>query len=165
MNKVNKKIIKNHKKLKQNQFDGGGLIDPIQGQAPIQPKTFVQSGIGQSLGGVNAGGLASGIGQIAAGDTAGGIFNTVGSIAEGIPVFGGLIGGALKGIGGIFSMGAQRRKELKEFAAKSAIKQQEAINEATNFNNSVGNKIYPDSLGSNIYAKGGQLETVNPNED
>jgi hypothetical protein len=165
MNKVNKKIIKNHKKLKQNQFDGGGLIDPIQGQAPIQPKTFAQSGIGQSLGGVNAGGLASGIGQIAAGDTAGGIFNTVGSIAEGIPVFGGLIGGALKGIGGIFSMGAQRRKELKEFAAKSAIKQQEAINEATNFNNSVGNKIYPDSLGSNIYAKGGQLETVNPNED
>nr|DAY07002.1 MAG TPA: hypothetical protein [Crassvirales sp.] len=165
MNKVSKKIIKNHKKLKQNQFDGGGLIDPIQGQAPIQPKTFVQSGIGQALGGVNAGGLASGIGQIAAGDTAGGIFNTVGSIAEGIPVFGGLIGGALKGIGGIFSMGAQRKKELKEFADKSAIKQQEAINAATNFNNSVGNKIYPDSLGSNIYAKGGQLETVNPNED
>lgn len=165
MNKVNKKIIKNHKKPKQNQFNGGGLIDPIQGQAPIQPKTFAQSGIGQSLGGVNAGGLASGIGQIAAGDTAGGIFNTVGSIAEGIPVFGGLIGGALKGIGGIFSMGAQRRKELKEFSAKSAVKQQEAINKATNFNNSVGNKIYPDSLGSNIYAKGGQLETVNPNED
>lgn len=165
MNKVNKKIIKNHKKPKQNQFNGGGLIDPIQGQAPIQLKTFTQSGIGQSLGGVNAGGLASGIGQIAAGDTAGGIFNTVGSIAEGIPVFGGLIGGALKGIGGIFSMGAQRKKELKEFAAKSAVKQQEAINEATNFNNSVGNKIYPDSLGSNIYAKGGQLETVNPNED
>lgn len=165
MNKVNKKIIKNHKKLKQNQFDGGGLIDPIQGQAPIQPKTFVQSGIGQSLGGVNAGGLASGIGQIAAGDTVGGIANTVGSIVEGIPVFGGIAGGLIKGIGGIFSMGAKRRKELKEFADKSAIKQQEAINEATNFNNSVGNKIYPDSLGSNIYAKGGQLETVNPNED
>jgi hypothetical protein len=165
MNKVNKKIIKNHKKPKQNQFDGGGLIDPIQGQAPIQPKTFAQPGIGQALGGVNAGGLASGIGQIAAGDTAGGIFNTVGSIAEGIPVFGGLIGGALKGIGGIFSMGAQRKKELKEFADKSAIKQQEAINEATNFNNSVGNKIYPDSLGTNIYSVGGIIKTVNPNDD
>lgn len=165
MNKLNKKTIKNHKKPKQNQFDGGGLIDPIQGQAPIQPKTFVQSGIGQALGGVNAGGLASGIVQIAAGDTVGGIANTVGSIAEGIPVFGGIAGGLIKGIGGIFSMGAKRRKELKEFANKSAIKQQEAINEATNFNNSVGNKIYPDSLGSNIYAKGGQLETVNPNED
>lgn len=165
MNKINKKTIKNHKKLKQNQFDGGGLIDPIQGQALIQPKTFVQSGVGQALGNVNAGGLASGIGQIAAGDTVGGIANTVGSIVEGIPVIGGIAGGLIKGIGGIFSMGAKRRKELKEFANKSAIKQQEAINEATNFNNSVGNKIYPDSLGSNIYAKGGQLETVNPNED
>jgi hypothetical protein len=165
MNKLNKKTIKNHKKPKQNQFDGGGLIDPIQGQALIQPKTFVQSGVGQTLGNVNAGGLASGIGQIAAGDTVGGIANTVGSIVEGIPVIGGIAGGLIKGIGGIFSMGAKRRKELKEFADKSAIKQQEAINEATNFNNSVGNKIYPDSLGSNIYAKGGQLETVNPNED
>lgn len=115
--------------------------------------------------GADAGGLAGGITQIAAGDTAGGIFNTVGSIAEGIPVFGGLIGGALKGIGGIFSMGAQRRKELKEFAAKSAVKQQEAINEATNFNNSVGNKIYPDSLGTNIYSTGGIIKTVNPNDD
>lgn len=165
MNELNKKIIRNHKKPKQNQFDGSGLIDPIQGQAPIQPKTFAQSGIGQALGGVNAGGLASGIGQIAAGDTVGGIANTVGSIVEGIPVFGGIAGGLIKGIGGIFSMGARRRKELKEFADKSAVKQQEAINEATNFNNSVGNKIYPDSLGTNIYAKGGQLETVNPNED
>jgi hypothetical protein len=165
MNKINKKTIKNHKKPKQNQFDGGGLIDPIQGQALIQPKTFVQSGVGQALGNVNTGGLASGIGQIAAGDTVGGIANTVGSIVEGIPVVGGIAGGLIKGIGGIFSMGAKRKKELKEFAAKSAIKQQEAINEATNFNNSVGNKIYPDSLGSNIYAKGGQLETVNPNED
>ena len=115
--------------------------------------------------GADVGGLAGGITQVAAGDTAGGIFNTVGSIAEGIPVFGGLIGGALKGIGGIFSMGAQRRKELKEFAAKSAIKQQEAINEATNFNNSVGNKIYPDSLGTNIYSGGGIIKTVNPNDD
>ena len=165
MNKVNKKIIKNHKKPKQNQFDGGGLIDPIQGQAPIQPKTFAQSGIGQSLGGVNAGGLASGIGQIAAGDTAGGIFNTVGSIAEGIPVFGGLIGGALKGIGGIFSADAQRKAQQKAEAKARAIKQQEALAQNTQINNSAGNKIYPDSLGSNIYAKGGQLETVNPNED
>lgn len=115
--------------------------------------------------GADAGGLAGGITQIAAGDTTGGIFNTVGSIAEGIPVFGGLIGGALKGIGGIFSMGAQRRKELKEFADKSAIKQQEAINAATNFNNSVGNKIYPDSLGTNIYSTGGVINTVNPNDD
>lgn len=165
MNKVSKKIIKNHKKLKQNQFDGGGLIDPIQGQAPIQPKTFAQSGIGQSLGGVNAGGLASGIGQIAAGDTAGGIFNTVGSIAEGIPVFGGLIGGALKGIGGIFSAEAQRKAQQKAEAKARAIKQQEALAQNTQINNSSGNKIYPDSLGSNIYAKGGQLETVNTNED
>lgn len=165
MNKINKKTIKNHKKPKQNQFDGGGLIDPIQVQALVQPKTFVQSGVGQALGNVNAAGLASGIGQIAAGDTVGGIANTVGSIVEGIPVFGGIAGGLIKGIGGIFSMGAKRRKELKEFADKSAIKQQEAINEATNFNNSVGNKIYPDSLETNIYAKGGQLETVNPNED
>ena len=115
--------------------------------------------------GVDSGGMAGGITQIAAGDTAGGIFNTVGSIAEGIPVFGGLIGGALKGIGGIFSMGAQRKKELKEFAAKSAVKQQEAINAATNFNNSVGNKIYPDSLGTNIYSTGGTINTVNPNDD
>ena len=165
MNKLNKKTIKNHKKPKQNQFDGGGLIDPIQGQTSIQPETFVQSGVGQALGNVNAGGLASGIVQIAAGDTVGGIANTVGSIVEGIPVVGGIAGGLIKGIGGIFSMGAKRRKELKEFADKSAIRQQEAINEATNFNNSVGNKIYPDSLGTNIYAKGGQLETVNPNED
>lgn len=165
MNKLNKKTIRNHKKPKQNQFDGGGLIDPIQGQALVQPKTFVQPGVGQALGNVNAAGLASGIGQIAAGDTVGGIANTVGSIVEGIPVFGGIAGGLIKGIGGIFSMGARRRKELKEFADKSAVKQQEAINEATNFNNSVGNKIYPDSLGTNIYAKGGQLETVNPNED
>lgn len=165
MNKLNKKTIRNHKKPKQNQFDGGGLIDPIQGQALVQPKTFVQSGVGQALGNVNAAGLASGIGQIAAGDTVGGIANTVGSIVEGIPVFGGIAGGLIKGIGGIFSMRARRRKELKEFADKSAVKQQEAINEATNFNNSVGNKIYPDSLGTNIYAKGGQLETVNPNED
>ena len=165
MNKVNKKIIKNHKKQKQNQFDGGGLIDPIQGQAPIQPKTLAQSGVGQALGGVNAGGLASGIGQIAAGDTAGGIFNTVGSIAEGIPVFGGLIGGALKGIGGIFSANAQRKAQQKAEAKARAIKQQEALAQNTQINNSAGNKIYPDSLGSNIYAKGGQLETVNPNED
>lgn len=165
MNKVNKKIIKNHKKLKQNQFNGGGLIDPIQGQAPIQPKTFVQSGIGQVLGGVNAGGLASGIGQIAAGDTVGGIANTVGSIVEGIPVFGGIAGGLIKGIGGIFSAGAQRKEQQKAEAKARAIKQQEALAQNTQINNSAGNKIYPDSLGSNIYAKGGQLETVNPNED
>lgn len=165
MNKVSKKIIKNHKKLKQNQFDGGGLIDPIQGQAPIQPKTFVQSGIGQALGGVNAGGLASGIGQIAAGDTVGGIANTVGSIVEGIPVFGGIAGGLIKGIGGIFSAGAQRKAQQKAEAKARAIKQQEALAQNTQINNSAGNKIYPDSLGSNIYAKGGQLETVNPNED
>ena len=165
MNKVSKKIIKNHKKLKQNQFDGGGLIDPIQGQAPIQPKTFVQSGIGQALGGVNAGGLASGIGQIAAGDTVGGVANTVGSIVEGIPVFGGIAGGLIKGIGGIFSAQAQRKAQQKAEAKARAIKQQEALVQNTQINNSAGNKIYPDSLGSNIYAKGGQLETVNPNED
>ena len=165
MNKVNKKTIKNHKKLKQNQFAPGGLIDPIQGQAPIQPKTFAQSGVGQALGNVNAGGLASGIGQIAAGDTIGGIANTVGSIVEGIPVFGGIAGGLIKGIGGIFSMGAQRRAQQKAEAKSRAIKQQEALAQNTQINNSAGNKIYPDSLGSNIYAKGGQLETVNPNED
>lgn len=165
MNKLNKKIIRNHKKPKQNQFDGGGLIDPIQGQTPIQPKTFAQSGIGQALGGVNAGGLASGIGQIAAGDTVGGIANTVGSIVEGIPVFGGIAGGLIKGIGGIFSAGAQRKAQQKAEAKARAIKQQEALAQNTQINNSAGNKIYPDSLGSNIYAKGGQLETVNPNED
>ena len=165
MNKVNKKTIKNHKKLKQNQFDGGGLIDPIQGQAPIQPKTFAQSGVGQALGNVNASGVASGIGQIAAGDTIGGITNTVGSLVEGIPLVGGIAGGLIKGIGGIFSMGAQRRAQQKAEAKARAIKQQEALAQNTQINNSAGNKIYPDSLGSNIYAKGGQLETVNPNED
>lgn len=165
MNKLNKKIIRNHKKPKQNQFDEGGLIDPIQGQTPIQPKTFIQSGVGQALGNVNAAGLASGIGQIAAGDTVGGIANTVGSIVEGIPVFGGIAGGLIKGIGGIFSMGAQRRAQQKAEAKARAIKQQEALAQNTQINNSAGNKIYPDSLGSNIYAKGGQLETVNPNED
>ena len=165
MNKVNKKTIKNHKKLKQNQFDGGGLIDPIQGQAPIQPKTFAQSGVGQALGNVNASGVASGIGQIAAGDTIGGITNTVGSLVEGIPLVGGIAGGLIKGIGGIFSMGAQRRARQKAEAKARAIKQQEALAQNTQINNSAGNKIYPDSLGSNIYAKGGQLETVNPNED
>lgn len=165
MNKVNKKTIKNHKKPKQNQFDGGGLIDPIQGQAPIQPKTFAQSGVGQALGNVNAGGLASGIGQIAAGDTVGGIANTVGSLVEGIPVFGGIAGGLIKGIGGIFSAGAQRRAQQKAEAKARAVKQQEALAQNTQINNSAGNKIYPDSLGSNIYAKGGRLETVNPNED
>lgn len=165
MNKVNKKTIKNHKKLKQNQFDGGGLIDPIQGQAPIQPKTFAQSEIGQALGNVNASGVASGIGQIAAGDTIGGITNTVGSLVEGIPLVGGIAGGLIKGIGGIFSMGAQRRAQQKAEAKARAIKQQEALAQNTQINNSAGNKIYPDSLGSNIYAKGGQLETVNPNED
>lgn len=141
-------MIKNKKRIliKQNQYLLGDFLK-------------------NTAKGADAGGLAGGITQIAAGDTAGGIFNTVGSIAEGIPVFGGLIGGALKGIGGIFSMGAQRRKELKEFAAKSAVKQQEAINEATNFNNSVGNKIYPDSLGTNIYSKGGIIKTINPNDD
>lgn len=141
-------MIKNKKRIliKQNQYLLGDFLK-------------------NTAKGADAGGLAGGITQIAAGDTAGGIFNTVGSIAEGIPVFGGLIGGALKGIGGIFSMGAQRRKELKEFAAKSAVKQQEAINEATNFNNSVGNKIYPDSLGTNIYSIGGTIKTVNPNDD
>lgn len=165
MNKVNKKTIKNHKKLKQNQFDGGGLIDPIQGQAPIQPKTFAQSEVGQALGNVNASGVASGIGQIAAGDTIGGITNTVGSLVEGIPLVGGIAGGLIKGIGGIFSMGAQRRAQQKAEAKARAIKQQEALAQNTQINNSAGNKIYPDSLGSNIYAKGGQLETVNPNED
>lgn len=165
MNKLNKKTIKNHKKPKQNQFYGGGLIDPIQGQTPIQPKTFIQSGVGQALGNVNAAGLASGIGQIAAGDTVGGIANTVGSIVEGIPVFGGIAGGLIKGIGGIFSMGAQRRAQQKAEAKTRAIKQQEVLAQNTQINNSAGNKIYPDSLGSNIYAKGGQLETVNPNED
>lgn len=165
MNKVNKKTIKNHKKLKQNQFDGGGLIDPIQGQAPIQPKTFAQSEVGQALGNVNAPGVASGIGQIAAGDTIGGITNTVGSLVEGIPLVGGIAGGLIKGIGGIFSMGAQRRAQQKAEAKARAIKQQEALAQNTQINNSAGNKIYPDSLGSNIYAKGGQLETVNPNED
>lgn len=165
MNKVNKKTIKNHKKLKQNQFDGGGLIDPIQGQAPIQPKTFAQSEVGQALGNVNASSVASGIGQIAAGDTIGGITNTVGSLVEGIPLVGGIAGGLIKGIGGIFSMGAQRRAQQKAEAKARAIKQQEALAQNTQINNSAGNKIYPDSLGSNIYAKGGQLETVNPNED
>lgn len=165
MNKVNKKTIKNHKKLKQNQFDGGGLIDPIQGQAPIQPKTFAQSEVGQALGNVNASGVASGIGQIAAGDTIGGITNTVGSLVEGIPLVGGIAGGLIKGIGGIFSMGAQQRAQQKAEAKARAIKQQEALAQNTQINNSAGNKIYPDSLGSNIYAKGGQLETVNPNED
>lgn len=165
MNKVNKKTIKNHKKLKQNQFDGGGLIDPIQGQAPIQPKTFAQSEVGQALGNVNASGVASGIGQIAAGDTIGGITNTVGSLVEGIPLVGGIAGGLIKGIGGIFSTGAQRRAQQKAEAKARAIKQQEALAQNTQINNSAGNKIYPDSLGSNIYAKGGQLETVNPNED
>lgn len=141
-------MIKNKKRvlIKQNQYLLGDFLK-------------------NTAKGADAGGLAGGITQIAAGDTAGGIFNTVGSIAEGIPVFGGLIGGALKGIGGIFSMGAKRRKELKEFADRSAIKQQEAINEATNFNNSVGNKIYPDSLGTNIYSTGGIINTVNPNDD
>lgn len=141
-------MIKNKKRIliKQNQYLLGDFLK-------------------NTAKGADAGGLAGGITQIAAGDTAGGIFNTVGSIAEGIPVFGGLIGGALKGIGGIFSMGAKRRKELKEFADKSAIKQQEAINAATNFNNSVGNKIYPDSLGTNIYSTGGIIKTVNPNDD
>lgn len=141
-------MIKNKKRIliKQNQYLLGDFLK-------------------NTAKGADAGGLAGGITQIAAGDTAGGIFNTVGSIAEGIPVFGGLIGGALKGIGGIFSMGAKRRKELKEFADKSAIKQQEAINAATNFNNSVGNKIYPDSLGTNIYSAGGIINTVNPNDD
>ena len=137
----------------------------IQGQAPIQPKTFAQSEVGQALGNVNASGVASGIGQIAAGDTIGGITNTVGSLVEGIPLVGGIAGGLIKGIGGIFSMGAQRRAQQKAEAKARAIKQQEALAQNTQINNSAGNKIYPDSLGSNIYAKGGQLETVNPNED
>lgn len=144
MNKTNKR------KPKQNQYLLGGLEN---------------TGVGQVLGEINPTGVTAGIGQIASGDTIGGISNTLGSLVEGIPVIGGVAGGLIKGIGSVFSIGSQRRAQQKAEAKARAIKQQEALAQNTQINNSAGNKIYPDSLGSNIYAKGGQLETVNPNED
>lgn len=144
MNKTNKR------KPKQNQYLLGGLEN---------------TGVGQVLGEINPTGVTAGIGQIASGDTIGGISNTLGSIVEGIPVIGGVAGGLIKGIGSVFSIGSQRRAQQRAEAKARAIKQQEVLAQNTQINNSVGNKIYPDSLGSNIYAKGGQLETVNPNND
>lgn len=144
MNKTNKR------KPKQNQYLLGGLEN---------------TGVGQVLGGINPTGVTAGIGQIASGDTIGGISNTLGSLVEGIPVIGGVAGGLIKGIGSVFSIGSQRRAQQRAEAKARAIKQQEVLAQNTQINNSVGNKIYPDSLGSNIYAKGGQLETINPNED
>lgn len=144
MNKTNKR------KPKQNQYLLGGLEN---------------TGVGQVLGEINPTGVTAGIGQIASGDTIGGISNTLGSIVEGIPVIGGVAGGLIKGIGSVFSIGSQRRAQQRAEAKARAIKQQGVLAQNTQINNSVGNKIYPDSLGSNIYAKGGQLETVNPNND
>lgn len=153
MNKVNKKIIKNHKKPKQNQMFLGG--------------------VGNVLGGVDFAGITQGALQTATseytGDKIAGISNIAGSALNAIPFAGPVVGGVIKGIGGLFGglWGANERiKEQRRQESRARVaKQQEALAQNTQINNSAGNKIYPDSLGSNIYAKGGQLETVNPNED
>lgn len=153
MNKTNKKI-KNHIKPKQNQMLSGGF--------------------GQALGDTDFEGLSQGILQAATangntGDKISGITDTVGTAIQVIPGFGTVIGGVIKGVGkivgGIFGRQQMIEARRKAEAKARAIKQQEALAQNTQINNSAGNKIYPDSLGSNIYAKGGLLETVNPNEN
>lgn len=143
MKKINKRKLKN-----QNQYSiGGGILGNIGS---------VASGVLQAT-------------QDGTGNKIAGISNAVGSAVSAIPGFGTIAGGVIKGVGnlvgGIFGANEARKAQLKAEAKAAVEKQQEALAQNTQINNSAGNKIYPDSLGTNIYAKGGKLETVNPNED